>query len=246
MSISGPTSMPSLARIADADAGVDLLRACGISVVVDALMDDEAAQRGAALAGRAHRGEGDAAQREVEIGGGRDDGGVVAAEFQDGAAEAGRDVGADLPAHGGGAGGRDQGDAVIVDQRLADLAAADQDLATVPPARRRTLRGGALDDGLHGERRERRLLRGLPDDGLPHTKASAAFQDQTATGKLKAVMTPHDAERVPGLHHAVVGPLGGDGQAEELARQADGDSRRCRSSPGLRRGPRTRSCRPRG
>ncbi len=31
---------------------------------------------------------------------------------------------------------------------------------------------------------------GFQMTGLPHTSASAAFQDQTATGKLKAVMTP--------------------------------------------------------
>ena len=55
----------------------------------------------------------------------------------------------------------------------------------------------------------------------PQTSASAAFHDQTATGKLKAEMTPTDAERMPGFHHAVVGALGGDGQAVELARQAD-------------------------
>ena len=57
----------------------------------------------------------------------------------------------------------------------------------------------------------------------PQTRASAAFHDQTATGKLKAEMTPHDAERMPGFHHAVLGALGGDGQAVELARQADGE-----------------------
>ena len=32
---------------------------------------------------------------------------------------------------------------------------------------------------------------GFHTTGLPQTKASAAFHDQTATGKLKAVMTPH-------------------------------------------------------
>src|SRR3546814_11964208 len=28
---------------------------------------------------------------------------------------------------------------------------------------------------------------------------------------------------MPGLHHPVIGPLGGDGEAVELARQADGE-----------------------
>ncbi len=31
---------------------------------------------------------------------------------------------------------------------------------------------------------------GFHTTGSPHTKASAAFQDHTATGKLKAEMTP--------------------------------------------------------
>ena len=57
----------------------------------------------------------------------------------------------------------------------------------------------------------------------PQTSASAPFHDQTATGKLKAEMTPDDAQRVPLLHHPVAGPLGGDGQAVQLARQADGE-----------------------
>ena len=51
-------------------------------------MDDEASQRGAALPGCAHRGEGDAAQGKVQVGARCDDGGVVAAEFEDGSPEA--------------------------------------------------------------------------------------------------------------------------------------------------------------
>ncbi len=109
----------------------------------------------------------------------------------------------------------------IVDQRLADVAAADQQLARGPSGaspNRRMARAntacvasavsGVFSDGFH-------------TTGSPHTSASAAFHAHTATGKLNAVITPHDAERMPGLHHPVVGALGGDGQAVELARQAD-------------------------
>ena len=49
----------------------------------------------------------------------------------------------------------------------------------------------------------------------------AVFHDQTATGKLKALMTPDHAERVPGLHQPVPGPLGGHRAAVQLPRQAD-------------------------
>jgi len=65
------------ARVADVDGGVDLFE-LGDELVIDAVVDDEAAEGGAALAGGAHGGEGDGAEGEVEVGGGGDDGGVVA------------------------------------------------------------------------------------------------------------------------------------------------------------------------
>ena len=57
----------------------------------------------------------------------------------------------------------------------------------------------------------------------PQTRASAVFHDQTATGKLKALMTPDDAERVPGLHQPVARALGRHRPAVQLPRQADGE-----------------------
>ena len=71
-------------------------------------------------------------------------------------------------------------------------------------------------------------MSGVFSDGFqttesPQTSASAAFHDHTATGKLNALMTPTDAERVPLLHHPVAGALGGDGEAVQLAGQADGE-----------------------
>ena len=64
---------------------------------------------------------------------------------------------------------------------------------------------------------------GFHTTGSPQTSARAAFHDQTATGKLKAEITPTDAERMPSLHHPVVGALGRDGAAVELPRQSDGE-----------------------
>ena len=60
---------------------------------------------------------------------------------------------------------------------------------------------------------------GFQTTGSPHTSASAEFQLHTATGKLKAVIDADRAERVPGLEHAVPGPLGCDRAAEELPRE---------------------------
>ena len=64
---------------------------------------------------------------------------------------------------------------------------------------------------------------GFQMTGLPQTRLIAAFHDQTATGKLKAVMTAMGPMRVPHLHQAVARPLGRDGPAVELAREADGE-----------------------
>ena len=83
-------------------------------------VEEEPAQAGAALTGGAHRAEEDRAQGEVEVGVGLDDDGVVAAEFEDAAAEAlGAGLG-DVPAHLGRAGEGDQRDARVVDHPLAD------------------------------------------------------------------------------------------------------------------------------
>ncbi len=47
------------------------------------LVDDEAPQRGATLARGAHGAEGDRAKGEVHVGGGADDGCVVASELEE-------------------------------------------------------------------------------------------------------------------------------------------------------------------
>ncbi len=108
------------------------------------------------------------------------------------------------------------------DQGLADLAAADQHLRTAPPARRRTgPRRARTGPGRPGRSAASSPTASRPP-ASPQTRARAAFHDQTATGKLKARDHADHAQRMPGLHHPVIGPLGGDGQAEQLARQADG------------------------
>ena len=117
---------------------------------------------------------------------------------------------------------RDERHARVVDAAARRVAAADHDLdqrrrATSP---NRVAARAATAPG----RRARSAASsrdGFQITGSPQTSASAAFHAQTATGKLNAVMTPTGAERVPLLHHAVAGPLGGDREAVELARQAD-------------------------
>ena len=62
---------------------------------------------------------------------------------------------------------------------------------------------------------------GFQTTASPQTKASAAFHDHTATGKLKAEMTPTTPTGCQVSIMRCDGPLGGDGQAIDLARQAD-------------------------
>src|SRR4029079_14495837 len=62
-------------------------------------MDDQSAQAGAALPGGAGGREHDAAQRDVEVGGGSDDRRVVATELEDRPSEASRDQGCHLATH---------------------------------------------------------------------------------------------------------------------------------------------------
>ena len=64
---------------------------------------------------------------------------------------------------------------------------------------------------------------GFQITGSPQMSASAAFQDQTATGKLNAEMIAHGPKRMPGLRHPVAGALRGDDEAVQLPRQADGE-----------------------
>ena len=67
------------------------------------------------------------------------------------------------------------------------------------------------------------LSDGFQSTQSPQTAAMSAFQDHTATGKLKAEITPDQAERMPLFVHAVPRPLAGHGESIELARKPDGE-----------------------
>ena len=153
----------------------------------------------------------------------RDDRGIVAAELEDRAAEAAGDALGDLAAHGGRAGRRDDRHAGIVDQPLADRAPADQHASGARPARRRTAAAARLNRPSTASAVSGVFSDGFHTTASPQTKASAAFHDHTATGKLKAEMTPTTPA---GCHCSIIRwsrALRGDGEAVELARQADGE-----------------------
>jgi hypothetical protein len=137
------------------------------------------------------------------------------------AAEAGRDPGRDATTHRRRPGRRHEGDPTVVDERLPHLGAAqnqpEQPAWCVGPERLR----GALHELERRHRGQRRLL-----GRLPHHRVAAherqhriprPHRDREVEGRYHA----HDTERMPRLHHAMVGALGGDGQAVQLARQTD-------------------------
>ena len=85
---------------------------------------------------------------------------------------------------------------------------------------------------------------GFQTTGSPQTSASAAFHDQTATGKLKAEMTPTTPIGRQVSIRRWSGALGLRWSGRRAGATGRRRSRRCRSSPALRRGPRRRPCRP--
>ena len=206
-------------RVADGNGGIGLFQTRH-ELVIDAVMHEETAKRGAALAGRAHGAEGDGAQRHVEIGGRADDAGIVAAEFQNGAGKAFRQTRADIAAHAGGASGGDERHLGIVHQSFTHRAVADQKL-------RKTFRriaetgGRALEDALNGKRRERGLFRRLPDHRIAADDGKRRIPRPDGDREVEGGDDADDAERMPGFHHAMAGAFGGDGETIKLAGKAD-------------------------
>ena len=210
-----------LARVAHGHRRVGALEAPD-QLVGDALVHDQPAQAGAALAGGADGAEDDRAHRQVEVGAGRDDHGVVAAELEQRrpsrAAISGESA---LP---------------MTVEPVADTSGSRGSSASwrarsAPPITTSSRPSGASPKAAAARRKSAwqasavsgvRSL-GFHTTGSPHTSARAAFQLHTATGKLNASDYADRAERVPGLEHAMAGALGGDRTAEELSREPHGE-----------------------
>ena len=207
--------------VADAHFGIGGLEA-GDDFFLDRLMGDQPAQGGAALAGGAHRAEEDGAHGHVQVGAWAEDHRVVAAQLKNAAGETRGDFGCHFTAHARAAGGADQGDARVIHQRSAGVAAADDHLAEVL--------GGtveffqyALEQGLAGQCSERGLFRRFPDHRVAAHQGQRGVPRPHGHGEVEGADHADHAQRVPGFTHMVAGALGGDGQAVQLARQADGE-----------------------
>ena len=206
-------------RIADHQVRVNLLQLRD-QCIMDVFIHDQSPQRGAALAGGADCREGDGAEREREIGGGTDDRGIVAAEFEDRARKPPCKPRTDLTTHRRRARRRDERDARIVDETFSDLAAADQHGREV---RRRfgKLCRDTLHQRLYRERTKRGLFRGFPDHRIAAHQRERGVPGPDRHREVERRDDADGTQRMPLLHHPVAGPLAGDGETVELARQAD-------------------------
>src|SRR5262249_11769621 len=70
------------------------------------------------------------------------------------------------------------------------------------------------------ERRQRRLLRGLPDHGIAADQRDCRVPRPYRHREIECGDDADRRERMPSLHHAMARPLRGDGEAVELAREA--------------------------
>src|ERR1700722_12766860 len=81
-----------------------------------------------------------------------------------------------------------------------------------------------MEDGMRCQRAERRLLGGLPDDGVAAAQCERGVPGPDGDGKVERGDDADCAERVPGLHHAMGWALGGKREAGELTREAGGEA----------------------
>ena len=216
-----------MAGVADGDLHVNAAESRK-ELVVDGVVNDEASEGGAALAGGAHGAEGHGSEGKREVGGGADDGGVVAAELEQTASEAGGEAGAYGAAHAGAAGGGDEGHQGRVDEGLADGVVAEEEGGEVGQDLRGEvvgvlggkLLGGSEEEGLGREGGEGGLFGRLPDDGVSADEGEGGVPAPDGDGEVEGGDDAGDAQGVPLLHHAVVGALGGDGDAADGAGEA--------------------------
>ena len=94
-----------------------------------------------------------------------------------------------------------------------------QDLRQV--GRRADLGDGPGEDGVAGQRRQRRQLRGLPHHRVPADQGDGGVPGPDRGREVERADDTDDTQRVPGLHQPVAGTLGRHRAAVELAGEAD-------------------------
>src|SRR5262249_50461835 len=122
------------------------------------------------------------------------------------------------------AGGADGGHAAVVAQRVAQLGAADRDLAQAVAQLIRHVTKPCdrlAKQRIAGAGAERRLVRRLPDQGVAADERERGVPRPHRDREVERRDNAGWPERMPGFEHAVARPLAGNDLAVELARQAD-------------------------
>src|SRR6516165_11406213 len=78
-----------------------------------------------------------------------------------------------------------------------------------------------FDQCLHRERSKWRLCRGLPDHGIAANDRESRIPRPDRHREIEGGDDAYGTKRMPLLHHSVVWPFAGNGEAIELTRQAD-------------------------
>ena len=190
--------------------------------VGDALVDDQPAQRRAPLAGGSDRCKDDRAQRQLQVGRRCDNQPVVAAEFQERPAKAGRNGLGHGTSHGHGACSGNQGQIGGLGQGVAGVRSVPDDEIDHAPRHLRHFREHSLDNALTGDRTQRRFLRRLPDDRIAADQRDHGVPRPDRHGEIKSRDHTDRPERMPLFGQPMTGTLAGDRQAIELPAQPYG------------------------
>ena len=180
-------------------------------LVVDALLRDHAARRGAALAGGAERRPEDPLDGEVEVGVVEDDDRVLAAELEVDVLEAVGRVLRDLDARLARAGERDHGHVGVRDDRVADLSPPPWTMLTTPAGTPASIRSSTKRSPSVG-----RVRRRLEDDRVP---ADERGQDLPRRDRDREVPRRDHADDADRLRTLMLN-LSGSSDGRRLAEQA--------------------------
>src|SRR3984893_17063879 len=169
-------------------------------------MDEQPPQGRAALAGCPHRCKSDGTKGEVEIGRGRDNGGVVTPKLQDCARKAGGKAWAYGASHSRRTGCGDDSHSAVVDEGLTNILAADENHRQVRGCISKPVHRTPYD-GLRCERSQRSLFRRLPDHRIAADQGQRGIPRPYRHWKVKRGDDTADTKRVPSLHHSWVAAL---------------------------------------
>src|SRR5699024_6766880 len=164
-------------------------------------------------------GEDNAAQSQVKVRGGADDGCVIAAEFQQIATETRCHAWRDFATHAGGTSGGDEFDARVIEKYFADGAVTKDEVADVLVLT--AVIDRAHQQSMRTEGGKRAHLRGLPHHGITADQGIFGIPRVHSHREVKRGNHADYTDGLPGFHQSVPGTLRRHGLAVEHAGLAE-------------------------